>query len=142
MNAKVIDKKITGFSIKKPEPEKAPDIERMHEKFERPESLEGSTYKIKTPLSDHALYITINDVVLNPGTDHEVRRPFEIFINSKNLEHFQCRADPGDFGGIPEGRRCHLSGRGAQGRVRSPGWVFQIRRPVHAIAGGGDRRCH
>lgn len=89
MNAKVIDKKITGFSIKKPEPEKAPDIERMHEKFERPESLEGSTYKIKTPLSDHALYITINDVVLNPGTDHEVRRPFEIFINSKNLEHFQ-----------------------------------------------------
>ncbi|WP_439510271.1 TSCPD domain-containing protein [Marinimicrobium koreense] len=89
MNAKVIDKKITGFSIKKPEPAKEPDIERMHEKFERPETLEGSTYKIKTPLSDHALYITINDVVLNPGTDHEVRRPFEIFINSKNLEHFQ-----------------------------------------------------
>ncbi|WP_347330566.1 NrdJb [Marinimicrobium locisalis] len=89
MNAKVIDKKITGFSIKKPEPEKEPDIERMHEKFERPETLEGSTYKIKTPLSDHALYITINDVVLNPGTDHEVRRPFEVFINSKNLEHFQ-----------------------------------------------------
>lgn len=89
MNANVIDKKITGFSIKKPEPEKEPDIERMHEKFERPETLEGSTYKIKTPLSDHALYITINDVVLNPGTDHEVRRPFEVFINSKNLEHFQ-----------------------------------------------------
>lgn len=89
MNAKVIDKKITGFSIKKPEPEKLPDIERMHEKFERPETLEGSTYKIKTPLSDHALYITINDVILNPGTDHEVRRPFEVFINSKNLEHFQ-----------------------------------------------------
>lgn len=89
MNAKVIDKKITGFSIKKPDPEKAQDIERMHEKFERPETLEGSTYKIKTPLSDHALYITINDVVLNPGTDHEVRRPFEVFINSKNLEHFQ-----------------------------------------------------
>ncbi|WP_027329419.1 NrdJb [Marinimicrobium agarilyticum] len=89
MNAKVIDKKITGFSIKKPEAEKEPDIERMHEKFERPETLEGSTYKIKTPLSDHALYITINDVVLNPGTDHEVRRPFEVFINSKNLEHFQ-----------------------------------------------------
>ncbi len=89
MNAKVIDKKITGFSIKKSEPHKEPGIERMHEKFERPETLEGSTYKIKTPLSDHALYITINDVVLNRGTDHEVRRPFEIFINSKNLEHFQ-----------------------------------------------------
>lgn len=89
MNAKVIDKKITGFTLKKPEQSREPDIERMHEKFERPETLEGSTYKIKTPLSDHALYITINDVVLNPGTDHELRRPFEIFINSKNLEHFQ-----------------------------------------------------
>ena len=45
--------------------------------------------KIKTPLSDHALYVTINDVVLNAGTEHEQRRPFEIFINSKNMEHFQ-----------------------------------------------------
>lgn len=88
MNAKVIDRKITGFSIKQPE-EKVPTIEQMHEKLERPELLQGATYKIKTPLSDHALYITINDVILNPGTDHEVRRPFEIFINSKNLEHFQ-----------------------------------------------------
>ena len=88
MNAKVIDKKITGFAMKQPE-DKVPAIEQMHEKLERPELLQGATYKIKTPLSDHALYITINDVILNPGTDHEVRRPFEIFINSKNLEHFQ-----------------------------------------------------
>jgi hypothetical protein len=44
---------------------------------------------VKTPLSEHALYITINDVVLNPGTRHELRRPFEIFINSKNMDHFQ-----------------------------------------------------
>ena len=51
--------------------------------------LPGATYKVKTPLSDHALYITINDVVLNPGTEHEIRRPFEIFINSKAMEHFQ-----------------------------------------------------
>ena len=49
----------------------------------------GSTYKIKTPLSEHALYITINDVVLNHGTEHEHRRPYEIFINSKNMDHFQ-----------------------------------------------------
>src|SRR5690554_6337827 len=89
MNAIVIDKKIINVAIKQEEAAKEPDIEKMHEKFDRPESLEGSTYKIKTPLSDHALYITINDVVLNPGTDHELRRPFEIFINSKNLEHFQ-----------------------------------------------------
>src|SRR5690554_1319759 len=89
MNAIVIDKKIINVAIKQEEAAKEPDIEKMHEKFDRPESLEGSTYKIKTPLSDHALYITINDVVLNPGTDHELRRPFEIFINSKNMEHFQ-----------------------------------------------------
>ncbi len=49
----------------------------------------GSTYKIKTPVSDHAMYVTINDIVLNEGTEHEQRRPFEIFINSKNLDHFQ-----------------------------------------------------
>jgi hypothetical protein len=61
----------------------------MHEKVERPEMLIGSTYKVKTPLSEHALYVTINDIVLNPGTVHELRRPFEIFINSKNMDHFQ-----------------------------------------------------
>jgi hypothetical protein len=49
----------------------------------------GSTYKIKTPVSDHAMYVTINDIVLNEGTEYEQRRPFEIFINSKNLDHFQ-----------------------------------------------------
>jgi len=62
---------------------------RMHEKLERPEVLIGSTYKIKTPISDHAMYVTVNDIVLNEGTEYEQRRPFEIFINSKNLDHFQ-----------------------------------------------------
>lgn len=62
---------------------------QMHEKLERPEMLVGSTYKVKTPVSDHAMYITINDIILNQGTPHEQRRPFEIFINSKNLDHFQ-----------------------------------------------------
>lgn len=65
------------------------EIIHMHEKVERPEMLLGSTYKIKTPQSEHALYITINDVVLNQGTEHEIRRPYEIFINSKNMDHFQ-----------------------------------------------------
>ncbi len=65
------------------------NVVQMHEKVERPEMLLGSTYKIKTPLSDHALYVTINDIVLNPGTPYEKRRPFEIFINSKNMDHFQ-----------------------------------------------------
>jgi len=71
-----------------PEPVKA-EIIQMHEKLERPDMLLGSTYKIKTPQSEHALYITINDVLLNQGTEHEMRRPYEIFINSKNMDHFQ-----------------------------------------------------
>ncbi len=100
-----IDKKIVGYQVRdkdtdsKPDaqsseqarPEKA-EIIRMHEKLERPEGmecLEGATYKIRTPLDDHALYVTINDIVLNMGTEHEQRRPFEIFINSKNMDHFQ-----------------------------------------------------
>ena len=66
-----------------------PKVIRMHEKLERPEMLIGSTYKVKTPMSDHAMYVTINDIVLNEGTEHEKRRPFEIFINSKNLDHYQ-----------------------------------------------------
>lgn len=65
------------------------EIIQMHEKLERPEMLLGSTYKIKTPQSEHALYVTINDVLLNQGTEHEMRRPYEIFINSKNMDHFQ-----------------------------------------------------
>jgi len=64
-------------------------VVRMHEKLERPEMLRGSTYKVKTPVSDHAMYVTINDLILNPGTEHETYRPFEIFINSKNLDHYQ-----------------------------------------------------
>ncbi|MDQ7089475.1 MAG: NrdJb [Methylococcales bacterium] len=88
-----IDKKIIGYKVmnneaEKEEPVKSkPDI--LHEATERPEMLIGSTYKIKTPQSEHALYITINDIVLNEGTDHIERRPYEVFINSKNMEHFQ-----------------------------------------------------
>ncbi len=61
----------------------------MDESLQRPETLIGMTYKIKSPLFEHALYVTINDIVLNAGTPHEQRRPFEIFINSKNMDHFQ-----------------------------------------------------
>ena len=91
-----INQKIVEYGIESrdaspvtPPPRPKADVIQMHEKIERPETLLGSTYKIKTPLSDHALYVTINDVVLNAGTEHEQRRPFEIFINSKNMEHFQ-----------------------------------------------------
>lgn len=64
-------------------------IIQMHERIVRPEKLLGSTYKIKTPHYEHALYVTINDIVLNPDTPYERRRPFEIFINSKNMNNFQ-----------------------------------------------------
>ncbi len=65
------------------------EVIQMHEKVERPDVLVGATYKIKSPLFEHALYVTINDIVLNQGTEYELRRPFEIFINSKNMDHFQ-----------------------------------------------------
>ena len=104
-----IDKKIKGYAVLTPD-DKAKeaavkaeavsraqveaelpkaDVIQMHERIERPEVLIGSTYKIKSPLVEHAMYVTINDIVLNAGTEHELRRPFEIFINSKSMEHFQ-----------------------------------------------------
>ena len=89
---KKIDSKIVGYSIKKTEAanlDSAPIKELMNEEIDRPEELKGYTYKIKTPLSDHAMYITINNMLLNPGTEHEQEHPFEIFINSKNMEQFQ-----------------------------------------------------
>lgn len=72
-----------------PQGENREAILHMHEKVQRPEVLFGCTYKIMTPLSEHAIYVTINDMILNEGTPHELRRPFEIFINSKNMDHFQ-----------------------------------------------------
>jgi hypothetical protein len=72
-----------------PAPVPQDNIVQLHEKLKRPEMLIGSTYKVKTPLSEHALYVTINDIILNAGTENELRRPFEIFINSKNMDHFQ-----------------------------------------------------
>lgn len=102
-----IEKKITGYSViteedkakaetpapvtqETPAPAaKSADIVQMGEPLSRPEKLVGNTYKIKTPVTEHALYITINDIIMNEGTPQEHRRPFEIFINSKNMEHFQ-----------------------------------------------------
>ena len=83
-----IEKKIVGYNVVKPVDESAKaeapatqikesldagsseygNIVQMHEKVIRPEMLIGNTYKIKTPVSEHAFYITINDILLNPGT--------------------------------------------------------------------------
>ncbi len=64
-------------------PDHAGDVVYLSEPLDRPENLQGQTYKIKWPESEHAIYITINDVIIGGH-----RRPFEVFINSKNMEHF------------------------------------------------------
>ncbi|NYS26134.1 adenosylcobalamin-dependent ribonucleoside-diphosphate reductase [Rhodobacteraceae bacterium 2376] len=66
-----------------PEADTGADVVYLSTPFDRPEALEGHTYKLKWPGSEHAIYVTINDTVINGH-----RRPFEIFINSKNMEHF------------------------------------------------------
>ena len=89
-----IDKKIRGYSVKS---ESAPQVEeaakpvdkpsnvvQMHESLERPEALAGYTIKIKSAALEHALYLTVNHIVLNEGTSHEVVRPFEVFISTKD----------------------------------------------------------
>jgi len=96
-----IEKKIVGYALvseqdKKDAEAKAAEkssgstnVIQLGEPLSRPDKLVGNTYKIKTPVTEHALYITINDVIMDEGTPREHRRPFEIFINSKNMEHFQ-----------------------------------------------------
>jgi ribonucleoside-diphosphate reductase alpha chain len=66
-----------------PEVDGGAEVVYLTEPLDRPASLEGATYKVKWPGSEHALYITINDIIIS---NH--RRPFEVFINSKNMEHF------------------------------------------------------
>ena len=66
-----------------PEAEKGAEVVYLSEPLDRPQALEGATYKLKWPDSEHAIYITINDII---QSGH--RRPFEVFINSKNMEHY------------------------------------------------------
>ncbi|MEM5467296.1 adenosylcobalamin-dependent ribonucleoside-diphosphate reductase [Celeribacter marinus] len=66
-----------------PDTDEGADVVYLSEPLDRPQTLEGATYKVKWPDSEHAIYITINDTVHGGH-----RRPFEIFINSKNMEHF------------------------------------------------------
>ncbi|MEE3360166.1 MAG: adenosylcobalamin-dependent ribonucleoside-diphosphate reductase [Pseudomonadota bacterium] len=63
--------------------ESGAEVVYMSEPLDRPQSLEGATYKLKWPDSEHAIYLTINDVIVGGR-----RRPFEVFINSKNMEHY------------------------------------------------------
>ncbi|MDA3799657.1 MAG: adenosylcobalamin-dependent ribonucleoside-diphosphate reductase [Kiritimatiellae bacterium] len=75
---------ITGVLVKDEDKKKEEETVKPKTFVPRPQILEGTTYKIKTPLSTDALYITINDLVKENGT----RRPYELFINTKNLQHF------------------------------------------------------
>lgn len=106
-----IEKKIVGYAVVKADEQKAPaaapeassaapqeqapaaqeiSATEMNEKIARPTMLVGRTYKIeKSPANEHALYVTINDILLDEGTPFERRRPFEVFINSKNMDQFQ-----------------------------------------------------
>ena len=74
---------VSSESENTPEIDMGADVVYINEPLSRPEALEGQTYKVKWPDSAHAIYITVNDLLLNGH-----RRPFEVFINSKNMEHF------------------------------------------------------
>jgi hypothetical protein len=92
--AKKINKKIVGYSVvdsenDQPVKNEKDNIVQLGDPLERPDRITGSTYKVKTPVTEHAFYITINDVIMNEGSPEEHRRPFEIFVNSKNMDHFQ-----------------------------------------------------
>ncbi|MEZ5751895.1 MAG: adenosylcobalamin-dependent ribonucleoside-diphosphate reductase [Paracoccaceae bacterium] len=74
---------VSETSEKTPQADTGADVIYLSEPLERPEALEGQTYKLKWPVSEHAIYITINDTIVAGR-----RRPFEVFINSKNMEHY------------------------------------------------------
>jgi hypothetical protein len=146
-----IDKKIVKYRVQKPEDKAlrsaaslhAVDLPRrkdggkvirMTEEIQRPEVLIGSTYKIKTPVSDHAMYVTINDIVLNEGTGvraappvrgvHQLEEPRSLPVDrGAHARHLRC---------VPEGRRRHLPGGRAEGGVRPEGRLLAARREVHA----------
>jgi len=87
-----IDQKIVNYAVKKEnteQPKDTIDLEHLHEATIRPEMLLGATYKIKIGTMENAIYLTINDIVLNSGTDHEERRIYEVFLNSKDMSQFQ-----------------------------------------------------
>ena len=105
-----IERKIVGYEVVKKEEEAAAKAKELAESTERKkakiirmtewvarpegmEALEGSTYKIKTPLDDHAMYVTINDIILNLDTEHEQRRPLRDFHQFK--EHGSFSVDRG-----------------------------------------------
>lgn len=97
-SVKVLGDKIVAYKVKKPGDVQEKETEQnqssvqpieMNEALSRPEFLQGTTYRMKPPVVDNAMYITINDVILNKGTEFETIRPYEIFINSRDVQHLQ-----------------------------------------------------
>ena len=114
----------------------------MTQPLSRPEELPGRTYKLRWPESDHAIYVTLNDIVRDGR-----RRPFEVFINSKNMEHYAWTvALTRMISAVFRARRRRvLRGRRAQGGVR-PARRPMDGRPLCPLAAGrtwrGDRAPH
>ena len=74
--AKKINKKIVGYSVvdsenDQPVKNEKDNIVQLGNPLERPDRITGSTYKVKTPVTEHAFYITINDVIMNEGSPEE-----------------------------------------------------------------------
>ena len=83
-----ITQKIVGWKVKEAVTEDAngnTHTVQEYEALERPRVVEGRTYKISPAVTDSAMYVTINDVILEDGT----RRPLEMFINTKHVAHQQ-----------------------------------------------------
>ena len=76
------------LEVKKEEPQSSAAAANHDVPMARPESLPGATYKLNWPESDHAIYITVNDILVEEPSGSKARRPFEVFINSKNMEHY------------------------------------------------------
>ncbi len=79
---------VRGAVLEVKRAEAPPPFGANEEPEARPETLPGRTYKLRWPESDHAIYITVNDILSPDGRGKNIRRPFEVFINSKNMEHY------------------------------------------------------
>ena len=121
----------------------------MAKPLEREGVLAGYTYKIRWPGCDHAMYITINDIeVAGPAGGGPAKAPALRDLHQlqePRALRLDGGADAHDQRHLPPRRRRLLRGRGAQGRVRSPGRPVDGR-PLRAEPARrhrrGDRDAH
>src|SRR5574343_291370 len=83
-----IGSKIVGYAVKTTE-EALEDVVMLSEDMKRPHRLDASVYELRSQLSEHPIFITISDITLNAGTRDEVRCPYEVFINTKDMPNYQ-----------------------------------------------------